>query len=238
MASIPPKARLAATIIAAVATSITSRWPPLAIALGVLSILLVRAGLGWVFLKFMVVVLGPTALMLILVWGLVCRAPPGAAMGSDPGGGAAYAATISLRLAVLGGVIQLALLSVPSRLLPVTLRGWGLRGEGLVVALGVFAVGPELLLRGQQVITARKARGIAAGGPLASLRELPRLLRPLFVWSIRSAIHRSEAWQQRALLLKVDQLPFINDEWSSAGGMMAVGLSLAWLVVAVLSRFK
>ena len=129
MASIPPKARLAATIIAAIAASITSRWPPLAIALGVLLVLLLRVGLVSVFLKFLLVVLGPTALMLILVWGFVCRAPPGAVMGSDPRGGAEYAATISLRLAVLGGLIQLALRSVPSRLLPVTLHGWGLRGE-------------------------------------------------------------------------------------------------------------
>jgi len=237
MPSIPPKARLAAMTIAAAGVFIAGRCLPILIALAVVLALLIRAGLAGVFLKFIITMLGPAALMLVLIWGLVTRAPPGAAMGSDPRGGAVYAAMISLRLALLGGVLQLALLSVPSRLLPPTLRGWGIKGEGMVVALGVFAVGPELVLRAEQITTARKARGLAGRGAAARLRELTRMIRPLFVWSIRSAVHRSEAWQQRAILLKVDQLPFAENEFWPAGGTIAVLLSVAWLAVAVASRF-
>jgi len=237
MPSIPPKARLATITIAAAGVFVAGNWLPLLIALLVVVGLLIRAGLLRTFLTFFFTMLGPAALMLVLIWGLVTRAPPGAAMGSDPRGGAMYAAMISLRLAVLGGVIQLGMLSIPSRLLPPTLRGWGVKGEGMVVALGVFAVGPELVLRAEQIITARKARGLAGRGVAAKLRELTRMIRPLFVWSIRSAVHRSEAWQQRALLLKVDQLPTIGGEFWPAGGAIAIALSIAWFLVAVISRF-
>jgi hypothetical protein len=237
MASIPPRARLAATVIAAPACFIVSRFCPLLVTLLVLMALLLRVKLLKNYLKFVAAVLAPTGIMLILIWGLISRAAPGEPMGSDPRGGAAYAAIIALRLAALGAVLQLALLSVPSRLLPATLRGWGLSGEGLVVALGVFAIGPELILRSEQVLTARKARGLASAGRFAAMREVPRLLRPLFVWSIRSAVQRSEAWQQRTLLLKVDQLPFADAEFWPAGGMITVAMSVAWLGVAIGSRW-
>jgi energy-coupling factor transporter transmembrane protein EcfT len=233
MASIPPRARLTATLLAAIASFVANRFAPLILAMAVLMLLLARAGLLKTYLKFLLAVLGPTAFMLILIWGFIARAPPGMPMGSDPRGGAEYAGIIAFRLAALGGVIQLALLSVPSRLLPATLRGWGLRGEGLVVALGVFAVGPELILRSEQVLTARQARGLAIGGRWGKFREVPRLLRPLFVWSIRSAVQRSEAWQQRALLLKVEQLPFASDEFWPAGGVIIVSLSLMFLILSV-----
>jgi energy-coupling factor transporter transmembrane protein EcfT len=223
--------------IAAVGTFFVARWQPLVIALIVTVALMIRSHVAVTFFKYILTVLLPTAVMLILVWGLVTRAAPGERMGSDPRGGAMYAAMIALRLALLGGVIQLGTLTIPARLLPLTLRGWGLKGEGLVVALGVFAVGPELMLRAEQIMTARKARGVAGAGTMAQLRELPRLLRPLFVWSIRSAVHRSEAWEQRALLLKVDLLPFAENEFWPAGGAIVVGLSIAWLAVAVFSRF-
>jgi energy-coupling factor transporter transmembrane protein EcfT len=224
-------------VIALAGTFIVDRWLALAIAVAVVAVLLARAGLARVFLIFILTILGPTWLMLLLAWGLIVRAAPGEVMGTDPGGGAVYATMIALRLALLGGVIQLGMLSVPPRLLPVTLRGWGIKGDGLVVALGVFAVGPELLLRAEQVATARKARGLAQRGVTGQLREITRMLRPLFVWSIRSAVHRSEAWQQRAILLKVDQLPFAENEFWPAGGVIAVVLSVAWLATAVASRF-
>jgi hypothetical protein len=86
-------------------------------------------------------------------------------------------------------------------------------------------------------MTARKARGRVATGHLARFHEMMRMLRPLFVWSIRSAVHRSEAWQQRTLLLKVDQLPFAADEFWPAGGVVVVSLSIAWLAVAFIARW-
>jgi energy-coupling factor transporter transmembrane protein EcfT len=233
MPPIPPRPRLAATILAAVGSLIANRLPLLAIALIVVIVLMARAHLIGVLLKFLLSVILPTAGMLILAWGLIIRAAPGEAMGTDPRGAIEYASMISLRLALLGVVIQLAMLSVPPRLLPVTLRAWGIKGELMVLSLGVFAIGPELILRAEQISTARKSRGLASRGPIGQLREITRMLRPLFVWSIRSAVHRADGWHQRALLLKVDHLPHAETEFWPAGGMIALLLSAAWLVLSI-----
>jgi energy-coupling factor transporter transmembrane protein EcfT len=234
---VPPRTRLIAAAIACLGVFIADRCAPLAAAFVVILILLAKARLAAVFLKYFLSMLLPAAVMLILIWGLLTRAAPGEVMGSDPRGGALYATMIALRLADLGGLIQLTLLSVPARALPATLNGWGVHGESMVVALGVLAVGPELMLRAEQITTARKARGIVSRGPVGKLREMTRMLRPLFVWSIRSAVHRSEVWHQRALLLKVDKLPQMEAEFSPANGAVAVVLAVAWLVISVCTRF-
>jgi energy-coupling factor transporter transmembrane protein EcfT len=238
MASIPPRPRLFATVIALVAIFIANHWLPLTIALLVVLALLASADLAAVFLKFFLVTILPTSVILVLVGRYITRAPLGEPMGSDPIGGAVYGAIVALRLATLGAVLQLAMLSVPARKLPWTLRGFGVRGEGMVVALGVFAVGPELLLRAEQVIIARRARGLAGGGVLARASEMARMLRPLFVWSIRSAVHRSEAWHQRAMLLKVENLPQESADFSPTAGVAAVALSVVWLWAAMWSRWS
>ena len=237
MSKVPPAARLATLIILVAATFIDTRIVLLPIVLIVLGIFIAIDGLFPVFLKFLLGAELPMTLMLIGVWGWVAKAPPGVPMGTDPIGGVRFALLISLRLAVLGGAFQLAMLSIPTRLLPATLRGWGLRGEGLVVALGVFAVEPELKLRAEQILVARRARGLLAGSRWAGFKQLPYLLRPLLVWSIRSAVHRADVWEQRAMLLRVEQLPTEITPFSSAAGAISLALSILWLIAAIFFRW-
>src|SRR5271170_1454983 len=113
MTSIPPRARLAATILAGIGTLIANRWPLLAISLVLVICLSIRAGVIGTVLKFILTVILPTAVMLIVAWGVIIRAAPGEAMGTDLHGGIEYAGMISLRLGLLGTIIQLAMLSVP-----------------------------------------------------------------------------------------------------------------------------
>jgi energy-coupling factor transporter transmembrane protein EcfT len=237
MSRVPPAARLATLLILIVATFINTRLLLLGGIIVALAILMAMDQLLRRFLKFLVFVQVPMTIMLVAVWGWVAKAPPGMPMGSDPRGGAMFALLISLRLAALGGAFQLTMLSIPSRLLPATLRGWGLRGEGLVVALGVFAVEPELKLRAEQILVARRARGLLGGSRWAGLKQLPRLLRPLFVWSIRSAVHRADVWEQRAMLLRVHRLPTESLPFSPVAGVVSVMLSILWLGVAVAFRW-
>jgi energy-coupling factor transporter transmembrane protein EcfT len=238
MSSVPPPSRLATLIIICVATLICTNLVLLPIVAVILAIALAFDGLLMRFVKFLIFVQLPMTVMLIAVWGWVAKAPPGMPMGSDPAAGVRFALLISFRLTVLAAAFQLIMLSIPTRLLPITLRGWGLRGEGLVVALGVFAVEPEMKLRAEQILTARRARGLLAGGRWAGLKQLPRLLRPLFVWSIRSAVHRAEIWEQRAMLLRVQRLPTESVPFSSAAGAVSVALSLLWLAAAIVFRWS
>jgi energy-coupling factor transporter transmembrane protein EcfT len=227
-------ARLLSLLIAIVATFINIHLIPLVVVTAALIVLLSFESMVWKYLKFLAIVQLPMTIMLVAVWGWVAAAPPGMPMGSDPRGGVNFALLISLRLAVLGGAFQLAMLSIPPKFLPATLRGWGLRGEGLVVALGVFAVEPELKLRAEQILVARRARGMLGGSRWAGMKQTPYLLRPLFVWSIRSAVHRSEVWEQRAMLLRVQQLPSEADPFSPSAGIIAIALSVIWLLAAII----
>ena len=136
----------------------TRVWRSFCAVLIILGVFIAIDGLLPVFLKFLFAVQLPMTVMLVAIWGWVAKAPPGMPMGSDPAAGVRFALLISLRLAVLGGAFQLIMLSIPSRLLPATLRGWGLRGEGLVVALGVFAVEPELKLRRNRYLSPPRSR--------------------------------------------------------------------------------
>jgi energy-coupling factor transporter transmembrane protein EcfT len=236
MSRVPPAARLATLVIAILATFLNRRlilFPP---AILLLMLMLAIDGLLPKFIRFLMLVQLPMTLMLVGVWGWVAKAPPGEPMGSDPHGGVLFALLISLRLTMLAGAFQLMMLSIPPRLLPVTLRGWGLRGEGLVLALGVFAVEPELKLRAEQILVARRARGLLAGSRWAGFKQLPRLLRPLFVWSIRSAVHRAENWEQRAMLLRVQMLPSELRPFSSAAGYASVAIALLWLAAVITVR--
>jgi energy-coupling factor transporter transmembrane protein EcfT len=237
MSRVPPAARLAALLLFIIATFINTSLLPCVFITIALGILLALDGLLPTFLKFLFVIQLPMTIMLVLVWGYVAKAPPGMPMGSDPRGGKIFALLIALRLTALGAAFQLFMLSIPSQLLPATLRGWGLRGEGMVVALGVFAVQPELKLRAEQILIARRARGMLGGSRWAGLKQLPRLLRPLFVWSIRSAVHRAEIWEQRAMLLRVHALPTEETAFSPAVGATAVAASILWLAVAVFVRW-
>jgi energy-coupling factor transport system ATP-binding protein len=158
---------------------------------------------GW----FLVSIIFPLSAALLIVWGIVVAAPPGAPLGSDQHAGFQYAATIALRLAILGGIFQLTILTIPPDELPETLRKGGLRGGLLLIVLGAFALLPELKQRADQVLTARQARGLVTDRSLRSrIQQFPYLLRPLFAWALRSSIQRSEFWHQRHLLARIDGL--------------------------------
>jgi energy-coupling factor transporter transmembrane protein EcfT len=237
MSQVPPVARLATLVILILATFINTRLFLFPLFIVALIILLAIDGLLPKFLTFLAFVQIPMTVMLVAVWGWVAKAPPGEPMGSDPHGGVLFALLISSRLTMLAGAFQLIMLSIPPRLLPATLRGWGLRGEGLVLALGVFAVEPELKLRAEQILVARRARGLLGGSRWAGLKQLPRLLRPLFVWSIRSAVHRADVWEQRAMLLRVDSLPNQSLPFSSIRGYASIAISLLWLAIVITARW-
>jgi energy-coupling factor transporter transmembrane protein EcfT len=237
MSRVPPIPRLAALLNLILATFIDTNLILLCVAIAVLALFIAIDGLFARFLKFILFGQLPLMLMLVALWGFIAKAPPGKPMGSDAHAGVVFALLISLRLAVLGGAFQLAMLSIPPRMLPATLRGWGIRGEGLVVALGVFAVEPELKLRAEQILTARRARGLLSGSRFAGFKQTHLLLRPLFVWSIRSAVHRAEAWENRAMLLKVENLPMDAIPFTSFAGFIAITLSLVYLAVAIALRW-
>lgn len=233
-----PIARASATVIAIAGTVIS--MSALAIAVVWVAVLLpmfVATRLLRQHAIFVLAVFTPISLQLVLVWGFVVGASPGAPVGSSPEGGLAFALLTALRIGLLGGIVQLSVLTIRSEQLIYTFTACGLRGDWLIAALGTFALGPELALRSQQVLTARYARGLVADRHfLTRLRQLPYLLRPLFGWVLRSAIQRSEAWHQRQLIHRLGDSRAQDSSHSVVGSGIYLALATAWLLCNALWR--
>jgi energy-coupling factor transporter transmembrane protein EcfT len=194
--------------------------------------LCVAAGIIRPYLRFVLNVVVPVSIALFVVWGWMVGAPPSATPGSAPLAGSRFAAVIALRLAALGGIWQLSLLTVPPAELPRTLDAWGVRGGLLAVILGAISLVPEMRLRADQIITAREARGLVPNRRLwTRAMELPKLLRPLLAWALRSAIQRSEVWHERDLLSRLARREVVGQDRTRQGGsMLVLLLSVAWLL--------
>lgn len=154
-----------------------------------------------VHLKFLFWIWLPLAAWLFVVWGFIVAAPPGAPVHSNSVGGLLYAGRISVRLAAVVGVMQALLLSVSLDQLGRGLFSLRIPRPIVLVVLSVFALGPELRKRMDQVLTARAARGLMrGGGRWRAVRNTASTLVPLVSWGFRSAALRSEFWLQRRLL--------------------------------------
>jgi energy-coupling factor transporter transmembrane protein EcfT len=190
--------------------------------------LVVFAHIWRAHLAFVGVFLIPFGLALWLVWVILVGAPPNAELGSDLPGAHEYVARITFRLALITAVVQLCFLTIRPSDFPATLARWGLRGDVLLITLGALALMPELTRRAEQVLTSRYARGyITRPSFMRKLAQVPFLIRPLFAWTLRAALQRSEVWVQRDILGRLaDFSP--TEELGSASG------STAWLLIAAL----
>lgn len=205
-----------------------------------LTVMLPLAAAGGVVrkhLKFVLTFVLPISCALFVVWWGVVGAPPGSPRGSAPGAGALYAGLVSMRLVLLGGVGHLCLATIrPERLVP-TLKAWGLKGELLVITVSGMTLAQEMRLRGEQVLTARYARGFVARRSLVSdLLQLPFVLRPMLAWVLRAAIQRGEVWQQRGLLERMSVTPPAEGRYSLVAGALYLALAVCWFLFAVATR--
>jgi energy-coupling factor transporter transmembrane protein EcfT len=187
-------------------------------------------------LKFLLFVWLPLAAWLVVVWGFIVAAPPGAPVHSNSVAGLLYAARISMRLAAMVGVMQALLLSVSLDQLGRGLFSLRLPRPVVLVILSVFALGPELRKRMDQVLTARAARGLMrGGGRWRAVRNTASTLVPLVSWGFRSAALRSEYWLQRRLL----ESPVLSNAagFAPRDGVYLV-LSSAWCMLAIMAFVK
>lgn len=232
-----PRARLAAAVVALVATFVAANGYTLALAWLFVAVPLIAATrIFWPHMLFSLVFLAPFGAALFVVWVFVVGAPPNAPLGSDVTGAQAYVLEITFRLALITAIFQLCFLTILPAHLPATLSRWGIYGDALIIALGALALIPELNRRADQVLTARFARGYVATRSIwVRLVQVPFLLRPLFTWALRSAIQRSETWRQRDMLRRLSQLAEVEPQGSTAGSLLWISISILWLAVAIAS---
>jgi hypothetical protein len=233
------RCRLVALLLLLAGALVATRLAPLAAIYAAAVILCVLADRFRQHVAFATVVLAPVGIVGVAVWGFIVSAPPGAPIKSDPLGGAIYAAMIALRLGTVGAAVQW-FAAVPADQLIGCLRANGLRGGALTIIAGALAIVPEMRLRAEQVQSARLARGLVRPSRLGWIAALPSLLLPLSAWSLRSAIHRADAWYQRGLLTGIDALDprmvLPSDRRAENTAVTVVALAAVLLLVSVAWR--
>jgi energy-coupling factor transport system permease protein len=236
--SIHPIARGLAAATAVIGTLLDTSVPGAALAwVAALVPLMFLGGVLRQHLRFVLTILAPISVALFVVWGWIVGAPPGAPVGSSPAAGVGFAALIALRLALLGGIGQLCFGTIPSDRLVPTLQSWGVKGEGLVIAVSSLTLVPEMQLRAEQVLTARYARGFVRNRNfITKLQQVPHLLRPLLAWVLRSAIQRAEIWNQRDLLARMGNSGPSAHDSSLLKSVFYLALAASWLAFGVATR--
>ena len=239
--NVEPRIRGIAVILAIGGTLITTK-PLLLLAFFTCVVipLVLASHLSRQILLFTATVIVPIFIGLYLIWGLIVGAPPGGAPHSSVRDAIEFAATIALRLLLIGSIAQLGLGSIQTEDIPYVLSKWGFRGAGLFIAMGSLTMWPELMLRASQIHTAACARGLVRSSPLGRVRQFPYMVRGLVAWSLRSSLDRSTMWRQRDLLKQES----IGD-WKFADGqddrryMINVAIltvATTWFVLAIASR--
>lgn len=201
----PPVARGIALLAGVAAILVCDNFIVLAGVLGLVVLpMLIASGALKLYGRFLVFMLAPIGLALFIVWGMVVEASPGQPLGSSPTEGMIFAVLITLRIALLSGLFQAFFGGVRGDKLVTSLASWGITGDLRVIILATFAMVPEGKLRADQVLTSRLARGLVKRRSWVSNGfQIPHLLRPMFGWTLRSAIERAELWDHRHLLEKL-----------------------------------
>jgi len=199
---IPPRLRATLVLLTIIAVVIC-KWPfwLFLVWLFVLLPTSAYAGVGRAHMTFCASFLLPIGIGLLVIWGAIVGAPPGAMPRSNPTAGTLYALTLLGRLTVFSCVVQILYLGLSPQRLITELRGLGVQREFLLVTLGALAILPEVRMRAVQVYDAGRARGLLHRKSLPRrLRLVPYVLRGLFSWTIRSAIERARLWEERAIV--------------------------------------
>jgi len=235
---IHPRVRGLAALLAIVGTLTVTSVLGAALAWIVVVLLLAVNGRMRKHLKFVLTFVLPISCALFVVWWGIVGAPPGKLLRSAPGQGAAFAGLVSLRLALLGGLSQISLTTIKPHRLVSTLVAWGLKGELLVITVSAMTLVEEIKLRGEQVLTARYARGFVQRRSFVSdLMQLPFILRPLLAWVLRAAVQRGEVWEQRGLLKRMSEATCPEGLYSPILGAFYLALAASWFLFAMVTRF-
>ncbi len=229
---------LLAVILAVVGALITKNLVLLVVAWGLVILPLTKVlSILKQHLQFIAVIILPLFAILFGVWYVIIGAPPNLPIGSDPNGGAVYAITTVVRLVVLGGLAQIVFLPIPLDDLPRVLTQIGIKGDLLVIIVSSFTLIPELNQRANKIMTARYARGLIKDRSFWSrLRQLPYLVRPLFVGSLKTALDRMEIWERWGHVKSFTALSQSPKKSPEPIAFFYLAVALGWLGLAVILK--
>jgi energy-coupling factor transporter transmembrane protein EcfT len=189
------------------------------------------------FARFALSIILPMGLGLIVVWGFIRQGGPSQRPGESIQGGVLFAITTTMRLALLGAAFQAAFLSLPPPKLVHLLQAFSIRGRALATVVCSLNLWPDFKRQVEQVVAARCARSLMPDRRLVSrVRQVPYVIRTLFVSALARALERAAAWESSGLLDRLDQLGHrvdMKNDYSWMAGVGWLGLSLLWTILAI-----
>lgn len=209
-------ARVLSILLVAVAVGVTSELQLLVGFNLLLGGILLAAGNFGALRRWLVAIL-PIVILLI-----------GARIAAQSGSGVAVLGSTGRTLARLSAFFMLFSVTAPLFLgehAVTTFSSIGVRGEGLVLTLSAVATIPLMQRTSVRIIEARYAAGLSPNrGRIASARQLIRVLSPLFTQALRLAVARSDLWEQRQLLKRLERNGATISTIERASGLDIAGL--------------
>jgi hypothetical protein len=192
------------------------------------SVLLWAQGHFIQFVRFLLRIWMPVALGLMLVWGVVVQGSPDAGYRSGPTNGYWFALLVATRLAALAALFQTAVLSLRGIRLAHFLKSVGLSPSITAMLVSIFNLWPDFSRRTEQVVAARCARGLMPDRRLITrVRQVPWVLRTLFVGSLAGSLDRVDRWESDQLPQRLFEAAKIHA--ANSGNIMA---GVLWCLIA------
>jgi len=190
--------------------------------------------LGWMQLaapawKFLTRIWFPLAIMLLIVWGVIVRAPANETAGSNPEGGWHYGAVIALRLAAMAMIFQALLLPLRGLALAAFLGRLGLPAAAVAGICSIMELWPSFAARADRVVAARCARGLMPDRALwTRIKQLRFAIRTLFLGALSQSLERAERWEAEGLPQRLMQTALRQEPSGTVSG------SVLWIVVSII----
>ncbi len=235
-----PRARALAAGIALVGAAASPSIYALATLLLLCAVILTVQGNISFLLRFIIKLWLPLASGLFIVWGLIIKGSPSSGNGSGIANGVHFAALVSLRIAALAALFQAVVLSLQGLRLANFSRSLGLSPTATATVASIFNLWPDFARRAEQVVAARCARGLMSDRHIwTRVRQIPWVVRTLFVGSLGQSLDRATRWQAERLPDRLAEVlatgetrepnPLINAGWCVAAIVWATWAVWAFL---------
>lgn len=149
------------------------------------------------------------------------------------------ALSIFLRITVITSLFQFTF-NLPADKLLYFLRKIGLKGSSLIIVLSSFVVWKDFVNRSNKIVVARYARGyIKKRSLFYGLRQIPYVIKPLFITTLLMTIDRTSSWKQRNFLVEIDELKLIEEKLNPLEIILNISLilcTLLWLVLLITNK--
>lgn len=199
-------------------------------------IFLIAAGQIFLHTKFFIIGNLPFLVILVLIYGVILTDNS----VQDGNNYILKGLVIFLRVTILTSLFQLTF-NVPAGQLLAFLKKLGIKGNLLIITVSSFAVWTDFTIKADKIITARLSRGHLRKRNLVNkVRQIPFVIKPLFVTTLLLALDRTASWKQRNFLSEIRNLSIPSEKLSINSILLNIAVILivtVWIILLLLNKY-